>query len=82
MKPNTTFKFKNLSEHETTVKHDGGSVMVVFNDGTMGKYKYLDILKINIINSTETLDIGKGFFFQQDRDPKHTAKVSIGIDKK
>ncbi|CAK9832042.1 Transposable element Tc1 transposase [Anthophora retusa] len=83
-KPNTELELKNL---RSTVKHGGGSVMVwgcmsangpgnlVFIDGTMDKIKYLNILKENLINSSEKLGVPRDFYFQQDRNPKHTAKI-------
>ncbi|CAK9815645.1 Transposable element Tc1 transposase [Anthophora plagiata] len=83
-KPNTELELKNL---RSTVKHGGGSVMVwgcmsangpgnlVFINGTMDKIKYLNILKENLINSAEKLGVPRDFYFQQDRDPKHTAKI-------
>lgn len=83
-KSNTELELKNI---KPTVKHGGGSVMVwgsmaasgvgnlVFIDGTMDKNLYLKILKENVKNSAEKLNIGKGFYFQQDNDPKHTAHV-------
>lgn len=70
-----------------TVKHGGGSVLVwgcmsangvgnlVFVDGIMDKMKYLDILKNNLKQSAQKLNLGSSFIFQQDNDPKHTAKI-------
>lgn len=69
-----------------TIKHGGGNIMVwgcfgggqvgtlVKIDGKMTKEVYLDILKEHVLNCGTEL-IGEGFFFQQDNDPKHTAKV-------
>lgn len=81
-KPNTEFEVKNL---QSTVKHGGGGVMVwgcmsssgvgnlVFIEGTMDQYVYLNILKENLKKSVENLNLGVDFYFQQDNDPKHTA---------
>jgi len=81
---NTEMEVKNL---RVTVKHGGGSIMIwgcmaaggtgnlVFIDGIMDKYKYLDILKQNLKESARKLDIYEDFYFQQDNDPKHTADI-------
>lgn len=70
-----------------TVKHGGGSVMVwgcmaasgvgnlTFIDSTMNSKDYLNILKKNLQPSTEKLCLGSSWIFQQDNDPKHTAKI-------
>lgn len=82
-KPKEAFKTKNLLP---TVKHGGGSVMVwgclsssgvgnlVFIDGIMDQYGYLNILRNNLKQSAEKLGLGCRYVFQQDNDPKHTAK--------
>ena len=69
-----------------TVKHGGGNIMVwgcfgggqvgklVKIDGKMTKEVYLDILNEHVMPCGLEL-IGEGFVFQQDNDPKHTAKV-------
>jgi len=81
---NTEMEVKNL---RATVKHGDGSTMIwgcmtaggtgnlVFIDGIMDKYKYLDILKQNLKESARKLDIYEDFYFQQDNDPKHTAGI-------
>lgn len=68
-----------------TVKYGGGGIMVwgcmaasgvgnlVFIDGTMDQYVYLDILKRNLKVSAEKLGLNTDYHFQQDNDPKHTA---------
>ena len=67
-------------------KHGGGSVLVwgcmsaagVGNlasiDGNMDQHIYLDILKNNLEESAHKLGLTGSFIFQQDNDPKHTAK--------
>lgn len=68
-----------------TVKHGGGSVLVwgcfsasgvgnlVFIDGIMDRFKYIDIIKNNLGASAKKLNMGTDYMFQQDNDPKHTA---------
>ena len=69
-----------------TIKHGSGNIMVwgCFGggqvgstakiDGKMTKEVYLKILKEHVLVCGTEL-IGKRFVFQQDNDPKHTAKV-------
>lgn len=82
-KVNTALDPKNL---QATVKHGGGSVMVwgcmsasgvgnlVFIDGKMDQYVYKNILLHNLLPSARKLGLESGFVFQQDNDPKHTAR--------
>lgn len=70
-----------------TVKHGGGSVMVwgsmawngvgtmQFIDEIMTKEVYQRILETNLFASARKLRIRNRFIFQQDSDPKHTAKI-------
>ena len=70
-----------------TVKHGGGSIMLwgcfaasgtgslVRVHGTMKKEDYLQILMDNMQKSAHTLSLGRRWVFQQDNDPKHTAKI-------
>ncbi|GFV22595.1 transposable element Tcb1 transposase [Trichonephila clavipes] len=70
-----------------TVKFGGGSVLVwgcmsaggvgelAFIKGIMDKHVYLGVLKDNLEKSASKLGLGSGFIFQQDSDPKHTAKI-------
>lgn len=70
-----------------TVKHGGGNIMfwgcfsangpgnLVKVDGIMRKEHYVKILEENIWQSAEKLGLGQHWTFQQDNDPKHTAKV-------
>ncbi|KAI4293248.1 hypothetical protein PAPHI01_2522 [Pancytospora philotis] len=70
-----------------TKKFGGGSVMVwacfsyggvgklVFIDGIMDAYKYVNILATTLPSSLEQMGLIE-FIFQQDNDAKHTAKVT------
>lgn len=83
--PNTAFKKKNV---QPTVKHGGQSVLLwgcmsaagvgnmEFIDGIMDKHKYVNILKANLIQSANKLELGEGWIFQQDHDPKHTSYLA------
>ncbi|KAG2465757.1 TCB1 transposase, partial [Polypterus senegalus] len=71
-----------------TVKHGGGSIMLwrcfsaagtgrlVRIKGKMTAAMYRDILDENLLQNTVNLRLGRRFIFQQDNDPKHTAKIS------
>uniref|UniRef100_A0A8C4TFN6 Transposase Tc1-like domain-containing protein n=1 Tax=Erpetoichthys calabaricus TaxID=27687 RepID=A0A8C4TFN6_ERPCA len=71
-----------------TVKHGGGSIMLwgccsaagtgrlVRIKGKMTAAMYRDILDENLLQSALDLRLGRRFIFQQDNDPKHTAKIS------
>ncbi len=71
-----------------TVKHGGGSIMIwgcfssagtgklVRIDGRMNGAKYRAILEENLLESAKDLRLGRRFTFQQDNDPKHTAKAT------
>ncbi|GFU85747.1 transposable element Tc1 transposase [Trichonephila clavipes] len=83
-KANAALEPKNM---RGTVKHGGGSIMVwgcmtatglgnlVIIEGIMNQYIYLNILKNNLSQSASKLGLDGSFTFQQDNDPKHTARV-------
>ncbi|KAG2465219.1 TC1A transposase, partial [Polypterus senegalus] len=70
-----------------TVKHGGGSIMLwgffsaagtgrlVRIKGKMTAAIYRDILDENLLQSALDLRLGRRFIFQQNNDPKHTAKI-------
>ncbi|KAG2465704.1 TCB1 transposase, partial [Polypterus senegalus] len=72
----------------STVKHGGGSIILwgcfsvagtgrlVRIKGTMTAAMYRDILDENLLQSALDLRLGRRFIFQQDNNPKHTAKIS------
>lgn len=72
-----------------TVKFGGGSIMVwgCFSsagtgeleviEGRMNSQMYRGILDRNLLKSAEDLGLARGWTFQQDNDPKHTAKATL-----
>lgn len=52
-----------------------GTGRLVRIPGTMTKEVYLSILQENLRPSAREMKMPRGFIFQQDNDPKHTAKV-------
>ncbi len=78
----------HLSNTVPTVKHGGGSIMLwgcfsaagtgrlVAIEGKMNAAKYRDILDENLLQSAQDIRLGRRFTFQQDNDPKPTAKIT------
>lgn len=90
-KSGEALQMRNLNP---TVKHGGGSVMIwgcfssagtgnhEFVDGIMNQHMYQGILDRNVKQSATKLCLGRRYIFQQDRDPKHTAKTTWEFFKK
>ncbi|GFU05431.1 transposable element Tcb2 transposase [Trichonephila clavipes] len=53
----------------------GGVGELVFIDDIMDKMIYLEILKNNLQKRAVNVGLGSNIIFQQDNDPKHTAKI-------
>ncbi len=53
-----------------------GTGRLVAIEGKMNAAKYKDILDENLLQSAQDLRLGRRFTFQQDNDPKHTAKIT------
>lgn len=76
-----------------TVKHGGGAIMLwgcfsyrgmgnlVPIEGKMTADSYIQIVNENLEESVERMGLGMNFVFQQDNDPKHTAKKSAKFFK-
>jgi len=70
-----------------TVKHGGGNIMLwgcfaasgpgnlVKVEGIMKKEQYIEILQENVKQSARKLSLRRKWVYQQDNDPKHTAKA-------
>ena len=54
-----------------------GTGKLVRIEGMMDGAKYRDILEGNLFQSSRDLRLGQRFIFQQDNDPKHTAKATL-----
>lgn len=76
----------NLENLIPSVKHVRGSVMLwssmvagigslVFFDWTIDRFKYLEILQSNLESRGSKLGLGKSWVFQQENNPKCTAKI-------
>ena len=46
-------------------------------EAKMNRVKYIEILDENLLQSDQDLRLGQRFSFQQDNDPKHTAKATL-----
>ena len=46
-------------------------------EGTMNGAKYRQTLDENLLQNANSLGLGQRFTFQQDNDPKHTAKPTL-----
>ena len=93
VKKNAVWRKLNTSHHPEktipTVKHGGVSLMLwrcfslagtgklVRIEGMMDGAKYREILEGNLFQSSRDLRLGRKFTFQQDKDPKHTAKATL-----
>ena len=53
-----------------------GTGRLVRIEGKMNGAKYREILDENLLQSAQDLRLGQRFTFQQDNDPKHTAKTT------
>ena len=62
-----------------TVKHGGGNIMqtgrLICVKGRINGPMYHDILSQNLLPSGRALKMGRGWVFQHDNDPKHTARA-------
>ena len=54
-----------------------GTGKLVRIEGMMDGAKYREILGGNLFQSSRDLRLGRRFTFQQDYDPKHTAKATL-----
>lgn len=59
-----------------------GAGTLEFIDGIMNKEVYVDILQKNLKSSARKVGLSRRFIFQQDSDPKHTAKFTSAWLKK
>ena len=53
-----------------------GTGTLVRIEGKMNGAKYKEILDENLFQRAQDLRLGQRFTFQQDNDPKHTAKTT------
>ncbi|CAM4725053.1 unnamed protein product [Leuciscus chuanchicus] len=89
---NRVWRKKNDEYHPKntipTVKHGGGSIMLwgCFSAHGTGRLHcikermtgamYCEILGNNLLPSVRALKMGRGWVFQHDNDPKHTARIT------
>ena len=59
-----------------TVKNGGGSIMILGSFSAAGTGRLREILDENLLQSAQDLRLGRRFTFQQDNNPKHTAKTN------
>ena len=62
--------------HAVGMFYMAGTGKLVRIDGVMDGAQYREILEGNLFQSSRDLRPGRRFTFQQDNDPKHTAKVT------
>ncbi|KAI4889350.1 hypothetical protein NFI96_010278 [Prochilodus magdalenae] len=81
LKDSQTMRNKILWSDETKIELFGVNARrhVVRIEGKMNAAMYRDILDENLLQSALDLRLGRRFIFQQDNDPKHTAKISKGV---
>ncbi|KAK3521974.1 hypothetical protein QTP70_020595, partial [Hemibagrus guttatus] len=58
-----------------TVKHGGGNIML-WGMERMNGAMYREILSTNLLPSARALKMKRGWVFQHDNDPKHTARAT------
>ena len=54
-----------------------GTGKLVKIEGVMNGAKYREIVEETVFQSARDLRLGQRFTFQQDNDPKHTAKATL-----
>jgi hypothetical protein len=58
-------------------QHHAVGMKLVRIEGMMDGAKYMAILEGNLFQSSKDLRLGRRVTFQQDNDPKHTAKATL-----
>uniref|UniRef100_A0AAZ3SSX8 Tc1-like transposase DDE domain-containing protein n=1 Tax=Oncorhynchus tshawytscha TaxID=74940 RepID=A0AAZ3SSX8_ONCTS len=74
-KPNTSHHPENTTT--TPFFSSSGTGKLFRIEGMMDGAKYREILEGNLFQSTRDLRLGQRLTFQQDNDPKHTAKATL-----